>query len=460
MEKRYDIAFLGGGPAGYQGAIRAAQLGASVAVIEKNLLGGVCLNRGCIPTKAMRASAETAGVMRRAREYGFQPVDILPDMASVIARRERILAGLRGGIEQLFSLNSIDVIKGNGRFVSSGHLEVENEGKIKAVEAEKIVIATGSRPASLPGFNRSEGLYLSEEILNMSSLPGSLLIAGGGAIGVEMAAIFRQLGSEVTLVEDKSRLLPSEDAEMGEYLQSLLRRRGIKVICGEKIKSCEREGDKFNAQLSGGVSFTPDAVLLAVGRLYNTEGIGLKEIGVRLEGTQIKTDEHMQTNIPGIYAAGDVVGEWPLAHVAFAEGICAAESALGRESSMDYRVVPRTVFCIPEYAAVGLSEEDAGKKDKIKVARFPFKSLGMGQAAGEIEGLVKIISHFETNQILGAYIIGAHASDMLSEITLAMQAKIPSGVIMNTIHTHPTLSEAVLETVQSLHGKAIHIPPR
>jgi dihydrolipoamide dehydrogenase len=282
---------------------------------------------------------------------------------------------------------------------------------------------------------------------------------GGGVIGVEMAAIFRELGSQVTLVEAKSRLLPAEDAEMSDYLRGVFRRRKVKTICDAQIKSVSREGNKYNIQLTNATDLSPDAILLAVGRDFNTEGIGLEKVGVAIQQGHIKANERMQTNIRGIYAAGDAIGGWLLAHVAFAEGICAAENAFGLESRMDYRVVPRVVSSLPEYSAVGLSEEEAQVTSPIKVARFPFKSLGMGQAMGDLEGLVKIISHAKTDQILGAHIIGPHAGDLICEIALAMKAEMPSLMIMQTIHSHPSLSEAVLEVAQALHGHAIHMLP-
>jgi dihydrolipoamide dehydrogenase len=397
--------------------------------------------------------------MRRAREYGFQRVEVVPDMAAIIARKERVVDGLRGSIARLFRAHRIDLIEGMGRLVSPHRIEVEEGGESKLVEAEKVVIATGSCPASLPIFQQQPGLFLADEIFNITSLPTHLLVVGGGAIGVEMAAIFRELGTQVTLVEAKDRLLPAEDAEMVDYLRGILQRRKVRVICGMQVKSVNKASDKFKVQLSDGTEIAPDTVLLAVGRRFNTEGIGLEEMGMDLHEGCIKVDEHLQTNLPGIYAAGDVIGGWLLAHVAFAEGICAAECALGRESRMDYRVVPRSIFSIPEYSAVGLSEEEVQIIHRIKVARFPFKSLGMGQAIGEVEGLVKIISQAQTDQILGAHIIGPHASDLVSEIALAMQAGVPSRVITETIHIHPTLSEAVLEVAQALHGKGIHTPP-
>ncbi len=459
MPQPYDIAFLGGGPAGYQGAIRAAQLGARVAVVEERLLGGVCLNRGCIPAKAVRASAEAGRYLRRAREFGFAPVEAAPDIAAVMARKERVVAGVRSSVERLFAAHRIDLVEGRGRLLAPGRIEVEREGQASLVEAAKVVIATGSRPATLPVFPKGPRLFLADEMLGVTYLPGHLLVVGGGAVGVEMAAIFRELGSRVTLVEALARLLPEGDAEMSDYLAGVLRRRKVKVICGVRVEAVAEKGEGFAVRLSDDSQLAPDTILVAVGRRLNTEGIGLEALGVEMERGRLVVDDHMRTNVPGLYAAGDVVGGWLLAHVAFAEGICAAEHALGRGSRMDYGVVPRCTFSLPEYAAVGLSEEEAAARQPVKVARFPFKSLGMAQALGELEGLVKVIAHAETDLILGAHIIGPHAADLTAELALAMKGALPSQVIMETIHAHPTLSEAVLEVAQALHGRAIHIPP-
>ena len=459
MPEHFDIAFLGGGPAGYQGAIRAAQLGAKVAVVEEGFLGGVCLNRGCIPTKTVRASAEVARSMRRAREYGFQPVEANPDIKAIIARKERVVTGLRRSIAGLFQARRIDLLEGRGRLLSPTRIEVEKDGQSSLVEAAKVVIATGSRPARLPMFPQSSRVFLADEILNLDYLPMHLLVVGGGAVGVEMTAIFRELSSQVTLVEVMDRLLPYDDAEMAEYLAGVLKRRKITVKCGVQVCSVEEGVDNFTSRLDDRTDLAPDTILLATGRRFNTEGLGLEELGVNLDKGRIMVDEHLMTNIPGLYAAGDVIGGWLLAHVAFAEGICAAEHALGLGSRMDYNVVPRCTFTLPEYAAVGVSEAEAEAQYPIKVARFPFKSLGMGQCLGELEGLVKIIAHAQTDQILGAHIIGPHAADMIHEIAVAMRGGLPSRVIMETIHAHPTLSEAVLEVAQALHGQAIHMPP-
>lgn len=459
MTETYDLAFLGGGPAGYQGAVRAAQLGAKVAVVEDSFLGGVCLNWGCIPTKTVRASAEVGRVMRRAREYGFQPVEAVPDLGAIIARKDRVVMGLRTSIGRLFQAHRIALVEGRGRLIAANRIEVERNGALHLVRAAKVVIATGSRPARLALFPESPRLFLADEILTIDYLPGHLLVVGGGAVGVEMAAIFRELGSQVTLVEALDRLLPQEDAEMADYLAGVLKRRKITVKCGLQVSEAQEGAEAFTVRLADGQSIEPDTILLATGRRFNTEGLGLNHLGVELDQGRVVVNENLQTSLPGLYAGGDVIGGWLLAHVAFAEGICAAEHALGQESRMDYAVVPRCTFTLPEYAAVGVSEAEAAAKNPIKVARFPFKSLGMGQCLGELEGLVKIIAHAQTDQILGAHIIGPHAADMIHEIALAMRGRLPSRVIMETIHAHPTLSEAVLEVAQALHGQAIHMPP-
>ncbi len=459
MQEKYDIAFLGGGPAGYQGAVRAAQLGARVAVIEEKYVGGVCLNWGCIPTKTVRASAEAGRALRRAQEYGFKAVDAVPDIEAIIARKRRVVTGLRKGIERLFQAHRIELVEGRGRLSGTGAIEIKRGGETALVKASKVVVCTGSHPAGLPVFPTTPRIFLADQMLDISYIPGQLLVVGAGAVGVEMAAIFRELGSQVTLIEALDRILPSEDSEIAAYLLTLLTRRKIKVQCSVTVESVDETGEGFAVRLSDGTQLAPDTILLAVGRRFNTEGIGLEELGVAMDRGRIVVDGHMRTGNPEIYAAGDVIGGWLLAHVAFAEGICAAEHALGLGSKMDYRVVPRCVFSLPEYAAVGMSEEEAGAAYPVKVGRFPLKSLGMAQAMGELEGMVKIIVHKETDQILGAHIIGPHGADLIAEVAVAMRAELPAQTIMETIHAHPTLSESLLEVAQMLHGQAIHVPP-
>lgn len=357
-EEIYDVAFLGGGSAGYQGAIRAAQLGCRVAVIESRHLGGVCLNRGCIPTKTIKASVDVLHLAKRAREYGLQSDPARPDIGAIMARKEKVVSLLRGGIAQLFRKNGVSLYEGYGRLLSPEELEVAAESGSSRIRAKKIVIATGSRPLVPEPFLGNKGVLTTDEILALSALPASLVIVGAGAIGVEMASIMAGLGSAVTLVEVEGRILPREDAEMSAYLTRMLKRRKIKIVAGIRVTEVT-PGQKIKLKLSDGRVLEGDTVLVAVGRVPNIEGIGLEKVGLGGTGGPIPVNEHLQTATPGIYAAGDVIGGWLLAHVAFCEGIVAAENSAGLASRMDYRVVPRCVFSLPEYGAVGLSEEEA-----------------------------------------------------------------------------------------------------
>jgi dihydrolipoamide dehydrogenase len=361
--------------------------------------------------------------MRRAKKYGFKQVETIPDIAAIIARKQRVVRGLRGSIEQLFQGHGIDLFEGRGKLVEPGKIEVQRDGLTNPVEARNVVITTGSCPAGLPIFTSNPRIFLADEILDITYLPARLLVLGGGAVGVEMAGIFRELGSEVVLVEALDRILPHEDAEMAAALLAILQRRKVKVFYGATIESLAENGDGFSVRLSNGKEISPDTILQAVGRRFNTEGIGLEQLGIETERGRVLVDEHLQTNVLGHYVAGDVIGGWLLAHVAFAEGICAAEHALGMGSRMDYRVVPRCVFSIPEFASVGMSEEEARSQYPVKRGRFPFKSLGMAQAIGELEGMVKIISNAEKDQILGAQIIGAHGADLISEISIVADSR-------------------------------------
>lgn len=463
MPGSYDIVFLGGGPAGYQGAIRAAQLGAKVAVVEREFLGGVCLNWGCIPTKTIRASAEMGRLMSRAKEFGFGPVESKPDIAAIIARKERVVNGLRGSIARLFLSRKIDLLEGDGVMLSPRRIEVSLKDGIQVIEADHTVIATGSRATRLPLLPQNSRIFTPDELLKSPILPFQMVVVGGGGVGVEMAAIFRELGSQVTIVESEERLLSQEDGDIVSNLQAILTRRKVKILCGVTVKTVMEADHACQMLLSDGTDLVADTILVAVGRQRNTDGIGLDKLGVEMDHGRIVVNEYLQTSVPELFAAGDVIGDWMLAHVAFAEGICAAENALGQSLGsgvpMDYRVIPRCVFSLPEYAAVGLSEEQAAVRHPVKVVKFPFKSLGMAQAMGELEGMVKIITHARTDEILGAHILGAHAADCIAEMVLAMKAGLPSRMVMETIHTHPTLTEAVQEAAQALHGQAIHMPP-
>jgi dihydrolipoamide dehydrogenase len=458
-EKEYDIIFLGAGPAGYQGAIRAAQMGAKVAVVEEREVGGVCLNRGCIPTKTLNASVEILRLLRKARKFGIQSDSINIDFAQVMARKDKVVGLLRGGVEYLFRERAIRLFHGKGRFVSRSSVQVEGEGKTEEFRGKSFIIATGARPVVPPSFPSDSPLIMtSDECLSLSEIPESLLIVGGGAIGVEFASIFAEFGSKVTLVEVMEKLLPGEDKDLSLQLENSFRRRKIKVLTSNKVESIKCDEDKVKVLLAQGEEMTVSRVLVCTGRLPNTEGIGLEEIGVSIFNGWISVNEKMETNIPGVYAGGDVIGSPLLAHVAFAEGIVAAENALGAKRSMDYRAIPRCIFANPELAGAGLTEDEAREKYPVKVSTFPLKSLGMAQALGEWEGLVKMIAHAETDEILGVHIMGHQASSLIAEAALAVQAHLKVKDIEETIHAHPTMPEALLETAQAIHDRAIHIP--
>ncbi len=458
-EKSFDVAFLGGGSAGYKGALRAAQLGCRVAVVESQDLGGVCLNRGCIPTKAIRASVDALLRARHAKDYGLQADAVRPDMGAIIARKDKVVGLLRNGISQLFRKNGVSLFEGRGKFLSPDLLEVETREGLTRLRAKKVVIGTGSRPI-LPGpfVSHDRGVFTTDDLFDIPAIPGSMLIVGAGAVGVEMASIMAGLGSMVTLLEMKKTILPREDREMSAYLTRMLKRHNVKIMTGVSATEV-LPGEKMGVCLSDGRVLETEAVLVAAGRVPNVEGMGLEEIGLDAARGWLSVNDRMETVVPGIYAAGDVVGGWLLAHVAFSEGIVAAENAAGMKTRMDYRVVPRSIFSIPEYAAVGLSEEEAKERYSTKAVSFPIKSLGMAQAMGEWEGLAKLIVNEESGEILGGHIIGPHAGDLIAEVALAMRHNVPVGGVLETIHIHPTLSEAALGAAQAACGQAMDLLP-
>jgi len=458
-DKIFDVAFLGGGSAGYKGALRAAQLGCRVAVIESRYLGGVCLNRGCIPTKTIKASVDVLLRARHGKDYGLQVDGIRPDMSAIIARKDKVVGLLRNGIAQLFRKNGVSLYEGHGKFLFPDELEIETKEGLTRLRAKKVVIGTGSHPI-LPGpfVGHDRGVFTTDDLFDIAAIPGSLLIVGGGAIGVEMASIMAGLGSMVTLLEMEKTILPREDGEMSAYLTRMLKRHNVRMMTGISVTEVA-PGEKMRVTLSDGRVLETDAVLVAAGRAPNVEGTGLEKIGLDVTKGPLSVNDRLETAIPGIYAAGDVIGGWLLAHVAFSEGTVAAENAAGMESRMDYRVVPRSVFSIPEYASVGLSEEKARERFSTKAISFPIKSLGMAQAMGEWEGLAKLVVNEKNGEILGGHIIGPHAGDLIAEVALAMRHNIPARGILETIHIHPTLSEAVFGAAQAACGQAIDMLP-
>lgn len=458
-----DVAIIGGGPGGYVAAIKAAHLGLKVVLVEKDKLGGVCLNWGCIPTKALVSTAELLNHLQRAGEFGIQVKDYSFDFPAIMKRKDMITQRLSSGVGQLMKANQVRVIRGEGQIIEPGTVEIiGTAGEKEIIKTKNIIIATGSKVMRLPipGID-NEGVITSDEALSLSELPSRMLIIGGGVVGVEFAGIFKALGVEVTVVEMLPRILLPIDEEIARRLTQLLKRKGIEILTDSKVKEIKKSHQNLEVLISttdGEKKIETEKVLLAAGRVPELGNIDVQRLGIELDKGAIKVDEKMRTNIPGIYAVGDVVGKIMLAHVASREGIVAVENISGKEVLMDYKVVPNCVFSMPEVASVGLTEEEARKENNnIKVSKFPFTANGKALAMGEAEGLVKIIADADTSELLGFHILGAHASDLIAEGTLALSMEATAFEIVNTIHAHPTLAEAIAEAAEGITGKPIHL---
>jgi len=458
-----EVVIIGGGPGGYVAAIKAAHLGLKALLIEKDKLGGVCLNWGCIPTKALVSTAELLNNLQRAGEFGIQVKDYSFDFPAIMKRKDMITQRLSSGVGQLMKANQVRVIKGEGQIIESGTVEVtDTAGEKEMIKSKNIIIATGSKVMRLPipGID-SEGVITSDEALSLSELPSRMLIIGGGVVGIEFAGIFKALGVEVTVVEMLPRILLPIDEEIARRLTQLLKRKGIEILTDSKVKAIKKSHQNLEVLISttdGEKKIETEKVLLAAGRVPELGNIDVQRLGIELDKGAIKVDEKMRTNIPGIYAVGDVVGKIMLAHVASREGIVAVENISGKEVLMDYKVVPNCVFSMPEVASVGLTEEEAREENNnIKISKFPFMVNGKALGMGEIEGMVKIIADADTSELLGFHILGAHASDLIAEGVLALSMEATAFEIANTIHAHPTLAEAIAEAAEGITGKAIHL---
>lgn len=460
MEAReYDIAIIGGGPGGYVGALRAAQLGARVAIIEKDRLGGTCLNRGCIPTKALVRSVECLEEVKRASEFGVDVAAHSFDFARMMERKDRVVDTLVSGIEELVKAARIDLYQGTGRLLSPRRVAVNGQ----EIAAKNIIIATGSVSARVPvpGLDLPRVLT-SDDILELTEMPQSLAVIGGGVIGMEFASIFNFLGTEVTVIEMLPNILPPVDDEIARRFRMIARRQGITINVGSPVRDV-REGEKglrvfFGPPDREPQSIEAEKVLLAVGRSPYTEGLGLAELGIAMNRRAVAVNDRLETNVEGVYAIGDVIGGIMLAHVASYEGEVAVENALGRNRAADYRVVPGCIFTSPEIATVGMMEQEVREAGiNYKVSRFPFSALGRAQALGETEGTVKMICEAETSQVLGVHILGPHATDLIGEAAAVMHAKGTAQDIVHTIHAHPTLPEAMLEAAMGQFEGSLHV---
>ncbi|MBI5639643.1 MAG: dihydrolipoyl dehydrogenase [Nitrospirae bacterium] len=456
---------LGAGPGGYVAAIKAAQLGASVTVIEDFEVGGTCLNRGCIPTKAMVSSSDMLAKARKLDTFGIElKGEVTPNFSKIIERKNKIVSTQVKGLRGLFRSRGIALKQGRGSLISPREIEVTSEdGTRERVVADRIIIATGSRPAEIPDFPfDGDRIISSNEALNLTEIPRSLLIVGAGAIGCEFACIFRELGTEVTILEMMPRALATEDHEVSELLEKELKKKKIVLHTGARVAKVEIRDDGVHAFLADGRELVAEKVLVSVGRSFNSDNIGLASTGIETgKRGEIIVNNRMQTSVSGIYAVGDVTGGILLAHVASTAGRVAAVNSMGGDAVMDYSVVPAAIFTSPEIASVGLREQQAEEQGvRVRTGRFQFRALGKAHAMGDIAGFVKIISEETTDRILGGHIVGAHASDLIHEIALAVRNGLTTRELAGTIHAHPTLAEGIMEAAEDLHGEAIHVPAK
>lgn len=459
------IAILGSGPGGYVAAIKAAQLGAEVTIVEEGEVGGTCLNWGCIPTKTLTATAEALAAARGLEAFGIElKGGVSPNLAKIMERKTRVVSTLTRGIQGLFKNRGVTLKRGRGVLASNREIDVTSpDGSRERIAADSIIIATGSRPARMPSIPFDGNHVISStEALEIREVPQRLLIVGGGVIGCEFACIYRELGSEVTIIEALPRAVATEDAEISEILEKELKKKKIRLLTGAQITGVSVREGTAHAQLSDGRELSGDKVLVSVGRALNTENIGIEHLGMgKGSRGEILVNGKMETNVPGIFAIGDVTGGMLLAHKASAEGIVAAKNIMGIPCSMDYQIIPSAIFTSPEIASVGLREHQAVEKGiSFRKGIFPFRALGKAHAMGEISGIVKVLSDASTDRIIGAHIIGPHASDLIHEAAVAMKAGISSHELAGTIHAHPTLSEALMEAAEDVNGEAIHLPKK
>lgn len=457
------LTILGAGPGGYVAAIKAAQLGSTVTVVEDTEVGGTCLNWGCIPTKTLVASADMLAKTRELDTFGIELTgNIIPNLVRIIDRKNKVISTLVKGIKGLLQSWGISLKKGRGELVSPNEVRISlTDGSQENIESDRILIATGSRPAQIPAFP-FDGKYIlsSTDALNLTEIPKSLLIVGAGAIGCEFAFIYGELGADITLVEMLPRAVSTEDHEISELLQKELKKKKIKLITNVTVERAILEDGGVHAFLSDGQKLVAEKVLVSVGRTFNSDNIGLESVGIKTgERGEIPVNNKMETNIPGIYAVGDVTGGILLAHVASTEGIVAAANIMGHRCAIDYTVVPAAIFTSPEIASVGIREYQAEEQGiRYRTGHFHFRALGKAHAMGDISGLIKLIAEESSDKIIGAHIIGPHASDLIHEATLAVRRGLTIKEIAETMHAHPTLSEGIMEAAGDVHGKAIHVP--
>jgi dihydrolipoamide dehydrogenase len=472
MADQYDIIVIGAGPGGYVAAIRAAQLGFKTAVVDREHLGGICLNWGCIPTKALLRSAEIYHYMQHAGDYGLSVQGASFDAAAVVKRSRGVSARLNGGVGMLLKKNKVDVIFGEAAVEAPGKVSVKESKRAEAPKgalgpgsyaAKHIIVATGARPRALPGIEPDKRLiWTYYEAMVPERMPKSLLVMGSGAIGMEFASFYRTMGAEVTVIEVMPQILPVEDAEIAAHARKRFEKQGIKIMTGTKVTAVEKGADSITATVDDGkggtARLTAERLISAVGVVANVEGLGLEKLGVKLERGIVVTDGLGRTNVPGIYAIGDVAGPPMLAHKAEHEGVICVETIKGLHTHpMDKAKIPGCTYCHPQIASVGLTEAKAKEQGfDIRVGRFPFAGNGKAIALGEPEGLVKTIFDKKTGQLLGAHMVGAEVTELIQGYVVAMQLETTEEDLMHTVFPHPTLSEMMHESVLDAYGRVIH----
>ncbi len=464
MAKRYDLLVIGSGPGGYVAAIRAAQLGMQVGVVEMAEVGGVCLNWGCIPTKALLKSAQVYDYLRHAADYGVKVEgEAKPDLPAMVARSRQVAAGMSKGIQFLFRKNKIDTLAGRGRLVSQGVVEVSDGEGAGTYEAPHIILATGARARELPHLKIDGKKIIGyRKAMTLEKQPASMVVVGSGAIGSEFAAFYNAIGTRVTLVEFLPRVVPLEDEEVSKQLERSFKKAGIKVMTSSSVESVDTSGKMCKVLIKtkkGMVGEEAEVVLSAVGVTPNLENLGLEELGVQTENGKIKVDPWYRTNIPGLYAIGDIVPGPALAHAASAEGITCVEKIAGLDPRpVDYHNIPSAVYTSPEIASVGYTEQQAKEAGyEVKVGKFPFTASGRASAAGKKEGFVKLIFDAKYGELLGAHMIGENVTEMIAEIVVARKLETTGHELIKAVHPHPTMSEAIMEAAAAAYGEVIHL---
>jgi dihydrolipoamide dehydrogenase len=459
-----NLIIIGGGPAGYVGAIRAAQLGANVTVVEKEELGGTCLNVGCIPTKVLASAAHTLTTLKNAGRWGLRLQESQLDFSMLMKRKQMVVTRGVMGVKSLLKSRGVKVIKGTASFVDEKTAEVIlGDGAVEKLKGDRFLVAPGSVPIQLPipGID-SDGVIDSTGALSLAAIPESMLVIGGGVIGCEFAYIYHSLGAKITIVEMLPQILPEEDEEVAAALRTSMERAGMKIFTNSQVARIDtgKEG-KMSVTFSGpdgDSTVEVEKVLLSVGRKANTADMGLEKLGVKMERGTIIVDEYLRTNVPHIFAAGDCIGNWLLAHVASMEAEIAVENALGENKKMDYTAVPSCIFTHPEIGSTGLNEKQAKEKGlEVNVGKFPMVACGRAQAENETEGFVKVVVEKTSGKILGAQILGHRATDLIAELTLAIQMGAKAQDVIDTIHAHPTLSEPTREAILKAQGRPIHM---